>query len=105
MNKSNLFLIMGMAIVFATGSIFGSIMTPALAQGNDTGDVEVGLAAAPPANVNMSMTMNNMSNATTATEGALALNEQPIDTTTQSEDSGDSGSEDSGSEDSGENEN
>jgi len=102
---------MGMAIVFATGSIFGSIMTPALAQGNDTGDVEVGLAAAPPANVNMSMTMNNMSNATTATDGVLALNEVPqVETTTQSgdsgsEDSGDSGSEDSGDSGSEENEN
>ncbi len=101
-----------MAIVVATGSIFGSIMTSVLAQGNDTGEVEVGLAAAPPANVNMSMTMNNMSNTTTtATDGALALNEVPQVDITQSgdsgsEDSGDSGSEDSGdsgSEDSGEN--
>ncbi len=102
MNKSNLLFIMGMAIVIATGSIVGSMMTPALAQGNDTGEVEVGLAAAPPANVNMTMTMNNMSNTTSTTDGALVLNEVPQVDTTQSEDSG---SEDSGSEDSGDNEN
>ena len=37
MNKSNLFLIMTIGAVFVTASIFGSPVTTAFAQGNDTG--------------------------------------------------------------------
>ena len=42
MNKFNLFLIMSIGAVFAAASIFRSTMTTAFAQGNDTGEVEVG---------------------------------------------------------------
>jgi hypothetical protein len=42
MNKFNLFLIMSIGAVFATASIFGSTMTTVFAQGNDTGEVQVG---------------------------------------------------------------
>ena len=42
MNKFYLFLIMSIGAVFVTASIFGSTVTSALAQGNETGEVQVG---------------------------------------------------------------
>ena len=41
MNKSYLFLIMSIGAVFVTASMFGSTVTSALAQGNETGEVQV----------------------------------------------------------------
>ena len=42
MNKFNLFLLISIGAVVGTASIFGSIMIPALAQGNTTEEVETG---------------------------------------------------------------
>jgi hypothetical protein len=64
MNKFNLFLIMSISALFVTASIFGSTVTPALAQGNDTGEVEVGQPLVSSAE-NATMPANNMTNATT----------------------------------------
>ena len=57
MNKFNLFLLISIGAVVGTASIFGSIMIPALAQGNTTEEVETG----PPLILkdNMSMSTNN----------------------------------------------
>ena len=65
MNKFNLFLIMSIGAVFATASIFGSTMTTAFAQGNDTGEVQVGSPLVFTAE-NATMAANNASNATTS---------------------------------------
>ena len=64
MNKFNLFLIMSISALFVTASIFGSTVTPVLAQGNDTGEVEVGQPLVSSAE-NATMPANNMTNATT----------------------------------------
>ena len=57
MNKFNLFLLISIGALVGTASIFGSIMIPALAQGNTTEEVETG----PPLILkdNMSMSTNN----------------------------------------------
>jgi hypothetical protein len=65
MNKFNLFLIMSIGAVFATASIFGSTMTTAFAQGNDTGEVQVGSPLVFTAE-NATLAGNNATNATTA---------------------------------------
>ena len=71
MNKSCLFLIMSIGAVFVTASMFGStitsaLATSALAQGNETGEVQVGepLFLQPTDNMTMSNMTNN--NVTTA---------------------------------------
>ncbi|MGA8844472.1 MAG: hypothetical protein WB511_12880 [Nitrososphaeraceae archaeon] len=116
MNKFNLFLLIGIGAVVGTASIFGSIVIPALAQGNTTEEVETGpplilkdnmsmptnnttevetgppLILQPPGN--MSMPTNNMSNMTTATDntsvaGVPQNEEQTTDNGEQTTDNGD----------------
>ena len=118
MNKFNLFLLISIGAVVGTASIFGSIMIPALAQGNTTEEVETGppLILQPPDNMsmstnntteevetgpplilqppdNMSMPINNMSNMTTATDntsvaGVPQNEEQTTDNGEQTTDNG-----------------
>ena len=72
MNKFYLFLIMSIGAVFVTASMFGSTVTSALAQGNETGEVQVGepLFLQPTDNMTMSNMTNN--NVTTAVGDSLA---------------------------------
>ena len=60
MNKSNLFAIVGIVSAFAVALIFGSIVTPASAQGNMTVTMDN--------MTNMSTPMNNMSDMTMTME-------------------------------------
>ena len=53
MNRSNLFAILGIVLAFTTALIFGSIVTPASAQGNTTVTMDN--------MTNMTAPMNNMS--------------------------------------------
>ena len=69
MNKFNLFLIMSIGAVFAAASVFGSTMTTAFAQGNDTGEVQVGSPLVFTAE-NATLAGNNATNATTAAAAA-----------------------------------
>ena len=115
MNKFNLFLLISIGAVVGTASIFGSIMIPALAQGNTTEEVETGpplilkdnmsmptnntteeVETGPPLILNtdnMSMPTNNMSNMTTATDntsvaGVPQNEEQTTDNGEQTTDNG-----------------
>src|SRR6188472_4043599 len=59
MNKTSLFAILGIVLAFTTTLIFGSIVTPASAQGNTT--VTMDNMTAPMNNTSgMNMTMDNM---------------------------------------------
>ena len=76
MNKFNLFLIMSIGAVFAAASIFGSTMTTAFAQGNDTGEVQVGSPLVFTAE-NATLAGNNATNATTAAAGDSVVSQTP----------------------------
>ncbi len=76
MNKFYLFLIMSIGAVFGTAFIFGSTVTSALAQGNETGQVEVGTPLLFTAE-NTTLPMNNMSNVTTAGGDSSVASETP----------------------------
>ena len=76
MNKFNLFLIMSIGAVFAAASIFGSTMTTAFAQGNDTGEVQVGSPLVFTAE-NATLAGNNATNATTAAAGDSGVSQTP----------------------------
>ena len=59
MNKTSLFAILGIVLAFTTALTFGSIVTPASAQGNTT--VTMDNMTAPMNNTSsMNMTMDNM---------------------------------------------
>ena len=83
MNKFNLFLIMSIGAVFATASIFGSTMTTAFAQGNDTGEVQVG----PPLvfTAENATLAGNATNATTAAAGDSVVGQTPQVDATQNQ--------------------
>src|SRR6188472_4474033 len=83
MNKLNLFLIMSIGAVFATASIFGSTMTTAFAQGNDTGEVQVG----PPLvfTAENATLAGNATNATTAAAGDSVVGQTPQVDATQNQ--------------------
>ena len=89
MNKLNLFLIMSIGAVFATASIFGSTMTTAFAQGNDTGEVQVG----PPLvfTAENATLAGNATNATTAAAGDSVVGQTPQVDAAQNEATSDSG--------------
>ena len=82
MNKFYLFLIMSIGAVFVTASIFGSTVTSALAQGNETGEVQVGepLFLQPTDNMTMSnMTNNNVTTAVGDSSAPTAAASQEMD--------------------------
>ena len=83
MNKFNLFLIMSIGAVFAAASIFGSTMTTAFAQGNDTGEVQVG----PPLvfTAENATLAGNATNATTAAAGDSVVGQTPQVDATQNQ--------------------
>ena len=83
MNKFNLFLIMSIGAVFATASVFGSTMTTAFAQGNDTGEVQVG----PPLvfTAENATLAANATNATTAAAGDSVVGQTPQVDATQNQ--------------------
>ena len=89
MNKFNLFLIMSIGAVFATASIFGSTMTTAFAQGNDTGEVQVG----PPLvfTAENATLAGNATNATTAAAGDSVVGQTPQVDATQNQATSDDG--------------
>ena len=92
MNKFYLFLIMSIGAVFVTASIFGSTVTSALAQGNETGQVQVGTPLLFTAE-NMTLPMNNMSNVTTAAGDSSVASETPTAAVPQGGSGSDDGSE------------
>jgi hypothetical protein len=89
MNKLNLFLIMSIGAVFATASIFGSTMTTAFAQGNDTGEVQVGSPLIFTAE-NATLA-GNATNATTAAAGDSVVGQTPQVDATQNQATSDDG--------------
>ena len=88
-----MFLIMSVAVV-TTASILGSTVLPALAQGNGTSEVEVGLPAAPPRDANITVPTNDIINVTTAIGGYIISEASQVDA---SQDVGTWGSEDEAS--------
>jgi hypothetical protein len=102
MNKFNLFLIMSISALFVTASIFGSTVTPVLAQGNDTGEVEVGQPLVSSAE-NATISANNMTNATTPVSDSVVSGPsqveppQNLETSVSENETSGSGDETSGS--------
>ena len=84
MNKFYLFLIMSIGAVFVTAFMFGSTVTSALAQGNETGEVQVGepLFLQPTDNMTMSnMTNNNVTTAVGDSSAPTVLLHKMMDQT------------------------
>ncbi len=67
---------MSIQALFFTTSIFGSTVPSILAQGNETGEVQVGTQLLL-TEENMSMPMDNVSNVTTAVSDSSAVGETP----------------------------
>ena len=76
MNKTSLFAILGIVLAFTTALIFGSIVTPASAQGNTTVTMDNMTNMTAPMNnmSSMNMTMDNMTNMTAPMNNTSSMN-------------------------------